>query len=1025
MDKYSKLLKDSHRLVITETLKVKMSEQIQEKKQERSKAKTAVTLASRRLTNAANRDVEFEILKGLMTDLEKVYDEFWCVSEEFEELVLHEEYAEHRTVNGEDLIEYRRNVQRSYDEARDVFVQQKARNEEISKSQAAGPARIALRFDLRRMGELLKAVDENFKNLNPNVEALKLDKQELQSMLDMMCKKTSELYLIESSQSEQDLQLQSEIDKAVGQVYSQVRTINLYLQKHERSLSSLSKEQVSSEGTSSGSYEDNSPSEDVPSSGPQHLSDTQPGPQETPTLVNNSDSETVSSNLPSTVVVASSLDATTPSFQSPTSLSSENQIPMINASQTSDVSINNTTTDLSSQQHLGATPFVSVGATQVNPATLLQYPTHTMPLSYPLQPVNPNPILHIQNVSHHNPSSPYYQLDTGTTPHYMYDAAPTISCAITSQQSLSNSQSYPQPHMGTNTYLSSSMSPGTITSSPHSATMPSLFPSTLNNSPFTPNTQHPPTIYPGPSVSGAPIAQPAPVPVSSLNPQLTSHFVPYRMSVDPNVQIKKMSLPTFSGQRKDWPEFKAVWKSVAEAVYTNKTALAHELKRSVKGEASKRIRSVYVTKPEAYEVMWKKLENHYEDVGASVQAALEDLHRLKAVAEEDYKGLVELIDETELAYSQLEELGKLNILTMRDVDMISDLLPSNLKVEWMRKYRDMDPSEKINPFIAFMEFLDGEREAVARIAEAQARQKNNEQRRNERRRRHGYHADKRSSSKYHKCAFPSHRKDAINHTTVECKEFQKLPIGGKNGKYELLKQIDACFKCFGNHRRKDCPKKESCVCGSKEHHQLLCERKDPKQTPEEEKKDEAATRKETHVSQGNSPSLYPIYQATVCGSNKSISVFCDGGSNATYITHRAAERIRAKKLGKITLDVTTMGNVEKTHHTQQYEFTLCTKSGRKVTVTAYGMDQITGPVNKLDYKVLEKMFPEYDPESLQKKCNRVDVLLGCDFFGLHPKKEEARYGEHLSVMSGELGICLQGTHPELTEGTQYDCQSYP
>ena len=50
----------------------------------------------------------------------------------------------------------------------------------------------------------------------------------------------------------------------------------------------------------------------------------------------------------------------------------------------------------------------------------------------------------------------------------------------------------------------------------------------------------------------------------------------------------------------------------------------------------------------------------------------------------------------------------------------------------------------------------------------------------------------------------------------------------------------------------------------------------------------------------------------------------------------------------------------------------------------------------------------------------MDVLLGCDFFGLHPKKEEARYGERLSVMSGELGICLQGTHPELTEGTQYD-----
>ena len=85
-----------------------------------------------------------------------------------------------------------------------------------------------------------------------------------------------------------------------------------------------------------------------------------------------------------------------------------------------------------------------------------------------------------------------------------------------------------------------------------------------------------------------------------------------------------------------------------------------------------------MTKPEAYDLMWRKLESHYEDVGPSVQAALEDLHKLKAVKEEDYKGLVELINETEVAYSQLEELGRLNILTMRDVDMISELLPSNL-----------------------------------------------------------------------------------------------------------------------------------------------------------------------------------------------------------------------------------------------------------------------------------------------------------------------------------------------------------
>ena len=97
---------------------------------------------------------------------------------------------------------------------------------------------------------------------------------------------------------------------------------------------------------------------------------------------------------------------------------------------------------------------------------------------------------------------------------------------------------------------------------------------------------------------------------------------------------------------------------MAESALRNKTALVRELKRSVRGEASKRIKSVYATKPEGYDTMRQKLESYYEDVGASVQAALDDLHMLKPVASEDFKGLVELVDVVESAYNQLSKLGK-------------------------------------------------------------------------------------------------------------------------------------------------------------------------------------------------------------------------------------------------------------------------------------------------------------------------------------------------------------------------------
>ena len=116
-----------------------------------------------------------------------------------------------------------------------------------------------------------------------------------------------------------------------------------------------------------------------------------------------------------------------------------------------------------------------------------------------------------------------------------------------------------------------------------------------------------------------------------------------------------------------------------------------------------------VSKPEAYDTMWQKLESYYEDVDASVQVALDDLHKLKPVASEDFMGLVELVDVVKSVYSQLSELGNLNILRMRDVDRITELHPNHLKVEWQRRYRYITPAEKIRPFVSFMKFLYAER----------------------------------------------------------------------------------------------------------------------------------------------------------------------------------------------------------------------------------------------------------------------------------------------------------------------------
>jgi hypothetical protein len=49
---------------------------------------------------------------------------------------------------------------------------------------------------------------------------LQLDKEELQTMLNVLCGKISELSLIGSSKSEQDIQLHLEIDKIIAQGFN-------------------------------------------------------------------------------------------------------------------------------------------------------------------------------------------------------------------------------------------------------------------------------------------------------------------------------------------------------------------------------------------------------------------------------------------------------------------------------------------------------------------------------------------------------------------------------------------------------------------------------------------------------------------------------------------------------------------------------------------------------------------------------------------------------------------------------------
>ena len=496
--------------------------------------------------------------------------------------------------------------------------------------------------------------------------------------------------------------------------------------------------------------------------------------------------------------------------------------------------------------------------------------------------------------------------------------------------------------------------------------------------------------------------------------QSRDNFSMYR----PNVKVERTSLPKFSGSIRDWPEFKAVWQRLAEGSIPDPIALGNELQKAVRDSprAWNCIKSIKNTRPTAYQFMFNKLCYTYENPSAIVTAALEDLTALQEVDEKDYNGLIELVDIVESCFSMLGEIGGLNHVSVVHVDKINDLLPTHIRTEWIHKFNDLPPEARLYPFLYYMSFLEKHRNAVIRLADQESKH-NDKQSKGQ-----SFHgkskADKSSgdSRKFFKCA--AHPRDGIKHGTSECSEFKKLTVYEK---LEALKSINACFRCFGDHRRNKCQVNESCLnCGKDNHHVLMC-REENKSDDNQNGDDKTPTAVGcTNKARAVGFSLYAIVEANIVGSDKTATVFCDDGSDTTYITHKGAQKLNAKRLGKYTLEVTTMGNIETIYKTQEYEISVRTQSGKIRKITAFGMDRITGPVSTLDEDVLKRLFPNYDVPLLQRKSTSVDILLGSNYFGLHPKNEVTSSGDNLSIMQGELGVCLQGSHPEICEGTKVD-----
>ena len=498
--------------------------------------------------------------------------------------------------------------------------------------------------------------------------------------------------------------------------------------------------------------------------------------------------------------------------------------------------------------------------------------------------------------------------------------------------------------------------------------------------------------------------------VSSLNDRHNHSLVSKRS------RFKDAPIPSFDGDRHRWVEFRTVWLRYGESEYDNDIDRAYALKQSLKNEALDVVKAITADQPNAYNHMWHRLNLVYSDISQGVLYATNQLEKLKAVREGDYISLVRLVNDVEVVYSQLGQLDQLSSITLPIVDNLADLLPPSVKRDWLKTHRKLPYDDQIHPFPEFMHFLEEERNTAYRESGRKSLKFSQlqESKKSSNKSFHGdsvnaYESDCEitSSSTFH-CVI---HKD-VGHMTADCPDFVKLD---RLSRIDILRKERLCFRCFGKHARKFCRIEDQCsLCGLTNHHVLMCRLENENKISESNH----LTFVQRNTIHSPHSSLFAIHDVPCAGSTQLATLFYDGGSSTSYVLNSSLDKLRAVRIKPVSLRITTLGGSVEDYKTYSYRIRLKATDGTICSVEAYGLDSITGPVAQLDMKVIRKLFPYFNTELLRRKQLQVDILLGVDQFGMHPKKELAKCGEDLSVLEGKFGVCIQGTHPLLKGDTK-------
>ena len=376
--------------------------------------------------------------------------------------------------------------------------------------------------------------------------------------------------------------------------------------------------------------------------------------------------------------------------------------------------------------------------------------------------------------------------------------------------------------------------------------------------------------------------------------------------------------------------------------------------------------------------------------------AIQNMRNMRNIRDGENNRLIELINVVEDGYRDLQRLGlEKEITRTSSVSVIQKKLPTDVKKEWAKLVSsDHSTVDKTNKFLSLLKFLLNQKQAI---------EYENAELRNDSKTKGFVHYSEKNDSKVHTSYWKPSKclcHEGANHLT-ECRIYLSKSVEERKG---ILKEKGACWSCLKrSHRIQECRNKS--VCGVND-----CTRRHHATLHEERHEIDVPASANTCNNRGLDTCLLQVQRIQTKGGFA--NVLWDNGASLCFITNKKAKE---EKLTGINaqLSVVKVGGVNEKLTSRKYELTLIDKRGQELQIDVYGIDKITSDIQTINLDGVHRLFRNVTKREITRPTGEVDVLIGFEYAGFHPQKEQS--SEHLLLLKNRFGRCLGGTHPQIKE----------